>query len=697
MSEMSPNLDDLRFQQDLVDEARRRIIRYCPEWTDYNLSDPGITLVELFAFMTEMLVYRLNRVPEKNYLKFLEMVGMHPQSASSARTEVTFFLSVPFPLTPGDDMQAIIPQGLEVTTRPSEEEREVTFTIDNRMVVSAPVLAQLRKDTDFNKNYLPRLGIEPFHAFGVTRPQNGDTFYVGFDETKDIRGYILRLSFKCDESLAVGVRRDDPPWVWECSLGENQWKEVHVSTRKGEKDTTGGLNNPEGSLTLHLPLEIDVDQVHGRNAFWLRCRLDARSPEQGMYTESPRVRAIEAHVLGGKTWATHATIVRDEVIGQSIGEPSQIFKLQNAPVLALRADETVEVEERIGSEIAYIPWTRVENFSNSDRFDCHYVLDEANGEVQFGPAVRQPNGTIQQYGRVPEAGRRVRISQYRFGGGVTGNVPAEKIELLRSAVPYIDRVLNFSRAEGGRDQETLEEVKIRAQRDLRAQERAVTAEDFENLTIKSSREVARVKCYGASRMDQKAGGQAPGTIELLVVPAAFDAIQAGDMTKLMINAGLKKRIREVLDQHRLLATILNIREPQYCLVKVHAEIVVTEFSQPEIVKNRVNARLKRYLAPLKFELEKGQEEYLDPHWEGWPFGRDLFVVELYSYIQQVPGVKHVLDVRLSTKTLLLGQGGPEDAKDNKDLGWTPLTQRLLQVGDNMLLCSYDHEIEIVEI
>ena len=83
----APNLDDLRFQRDLVDEARRRIIGYCPEWTDYNLSDPGITLIELFAWMTERLVYRLNRVPEKNYIKFLELLGTQLQPSSSAKVE----------------------------------------------------------------------------------------------------------------------------------------------------------------------------------------------------------------------------------------------------------------------------------------------------------------------------------------------------------------------------------------------------------------------------------------------------------------------------------------------------------------------------------------------------------------------------------------------------------------------------------
>ena len=89
MSLPAPNLDDLRFQRDLVDQARLRIIHYCPEWTDYNLSDPGITLIELFAWMTELIAYRLNQVPEKNYVKFMELLGMKIQSASSARTELT--------------------------------------------------------------------------------------------------------------------------------------------------------------------------------------------------------------------------------------------------------------------------------------------------------------------------------------------------------------------------------------------------------------------------------------------------------------------------------------------------------------------------------------------------------------------------------------------------------------------------------
>ena len=691
---MSPNLDDLRFQKDLVDEARRRIIRYCPEWTDYNLSDPGITLIELFAYMTEMLVYRLNRVPEKNYLQFLDMLGMNPLPASSARTELTFYLSVPFPINPDDEIQANVPKGLEITTRPSEEEEEITFTVDERLSILPPKLVQLRREAEFNKNYLRNLGIESFYAFNQVKPKVGDTFFVGLDSAQDLRGYILRLTFDCVENQAVGVKRDDPPLVWECSLGGNRWKKIPLSERRGERDTTGGLNNAHGALVLHLPLEFQPDLVHGQTAFWLRCRLEPTSEDQGVYSESPRINRLQVHALGAKTWATHAIIVHDEILGSSNGEPGQVLHLQNAPVLALREEDKVEIEERRGSEVVFIPWTRVTDFSQSDSFERHFMLNEVNGEVVFGPAIRQPDGSIKQYGRVPEAGRRVRVSQYRYGGGVLGNVPAERIQVLRSSVPYIDRVSNFERAEGGRDQESLDEVKVRAQRELRAQQRAVTAEDFENLAKNASREVARVKCNGAARGGQ---GLAPGVIELLVVPAAFDSLEVGKLDKLTLHPDLQCEIRDYLDQYRLLATIMNIREPKYIGVKVTAEIAIAEFSQPEVVKARVQDRLKRYLSPLAIGPVEERAEAFGPDWEGWPFGRDLYVAELYSMIQRVAGVRHVLDVRISCRPILLGESGADISGDDPDEALTPVAERMLPVEADTLVCSLQHEITVVEL
>src|SRR5512132_2507195 len=91
-----PNLDDRRFQ-DLVDEAKRLVQQRCPEWSDHNVSDPGVTLIELFAWMTDQLLYRLNRVPDRNYVKFLELIGVRLFPATPARTDVTFWLSAPQP------------------------------------------------------------------------------------------------------------------------------------------------------------------------------------------------------------------------------------------------------------------------------------------------------------------------------------------------------------------------------------------------------------------------------------------------------------------------------------------------------------------------------------------------------------------------------------------------------------------------
>src|SRR5258705_3457415 len=90
MSLPVPNLDDRSWKQ-IVDEAVRLIPRYCPEWTHHNTSDPGVTLLELYAWMTEMVIYRLNNVPEKNFLTFLDLIGvrLQPPQPAPAVLELT--------------------------------------------------------------------------------------------------------------------------------------------------------------------------------------------------------------------------------------------------------------------------------------------------------------------------------------------------------------------------------------------------------------------------------------------------------------------------------------------------------------------------------------------------------------------------------------------------------------------------------
>lgn len=714
-----PILDDLRFQRDLVDEARRRIIRYCPEWTDYNVSDPGITLIELFAWMTEMIVYRLNLVPEKNHIKFMELLGVQLQPANSARGELTFRLSAPFPITIDDDTTAVVPLGTEVATRATDESVEVIFTTDEKLEILPPKLTQVRSPEDFNKNFLPRMqaGVEIFYAFARPRPRLGDTFYLGFDNDGHLAGHVLRLDFENEETQATGVRRTNPPLVWEISSGDNRWEEVTPSTFREEQDTTGGLNNATGTMIFYLPLTAAPNTVQGRNAYWLRCRLEQRRRDQPMYSQSPRIRNITAYSLGATTRATHAVVVKDEFVGTSDGEPGQIFRLQQAPVLAPRPGETVTVEEKRDGELVPIEWTLVRDFSNSDRYDRHFTLDTATGEIAFGPAVRQPDGSVRQYGRTPEAGRQIMFTQYRHGGGVAGNVPAGRIQMLKSAVPYIDSVTNLRRAEGGRDQETLDEAKLRARREVRAQQRAVTADDYEVLAKGTSRAVARVKCLTPSKAaaDGAVANLPPGMLELLVVPAVFDALRNGDATKLALDDHMSKAIEAHLEPYRLLTTTVRVREPRYIGIRAYAEIVVTEFADPETVRAAVRERLRLFIAPLDLaQPNEPKEELLGSHWEGWPFGRSLFIAEIFSLVQRVPGVKHVLDVRLSQRAVN-PRGEAQPRGDNLALTVVePLTEagaelerieppllavdsRRLDIPADTLLCSLEHEIRLVEL
>jgi len=103
-----PNIDDRRYQQ-LVDELLARVPVHTPEWTNFNNSDPGVTLVQLYAFLTENLLYRANQIPDRNRLKFLQLLRMPLATATAARGLVTINNK-----SGALDTKAIIPSGMEV-------------------------------------------------------------------------------------------------------------------------------------------------------------------------------------------------------------------------------------------------------------------------------------------------------------------------------------------------------------------------------------------------------------------------------------------------------------------------------------------------------------------------------------------------------------------------------------------------------
>ena len=291
-----------------------------------------------------------------------------------------------------------------------------------------------------------------------------------------------------------------------------------------------------------------------------------------------------------------------------------------------------------------------------------------------------------------ESGRQIRFARYRRGGGAKGNVPAENLQSLNTSLAYISRVSNRYRASGGRDAEDLEEVKARARRELQAQLRAVTAEDYEHLAAQSTRTVARVK-FNVPR--GKDSDVPPGTVEVLIVPAVTDSLLVGDLSRLQVDQGLARTVSDYLDGRRLLTTTVHVRAPQYLGVRVRAEIIPAEYSRPQVVQARVAERLRNFISPLR--LTEEADDLMDEGWKGWPFGRNLYVAEVFTLIQRVPGVKHVLDVQLDTRPVVPENEPPPGEPSPAAEELTPATQKVVRVPANTLLCSLDHEIVIAAL
>ncbi len=123
-----PNLDDRSFEQ-LVDGARRLIKQYCPEWTDLSPGDPGMTLLEVFAHITETMIYRLNRLPEKAYVEFLRLIGVQLQPPAAAAVKLSFTLSRP------QNRPVEIPRGTRVTTGRSDAGEPPVFCTQETVII----------------------------------------------------------------------------------------------------------------------------------------------------------------------------------------------------------------------------------------------------------------------------------------------------------------------------------------------------------------------------------------------------------------------------------------------------------------------------------------------------------------------------------------------------------------------------------
>lgn len=615
-------LDDRSFQ-DLVDEAKKRIPLYCPEWTDHNVSDPGVTLIELFAWMMDILLYRLNQVPDRHYIKLLELLGIQLEPPQAASVPLTFYLSAP------QNEVILIPQGTAASTSRADGGEAIVFTTDEPLRIRPAKLAHIvvrQRDDRGNLAYreiaLQRLERE-FTPFSSTRPQVGEAIYFGFEEALD--RHLIALDMDCVRAGGLNIIPESPPLLWQ-AWGEGGWADAEV-----ESDTTGGMSWP-GQVRLHLPRLIPTE-IGGLTAHWVRCQVREPKGTEQPYATSPILREVTAATWGATVTATHATEVIAEPLGRSDGSPGQVFHLEHTPVLPRRSDECVEIWQT-GME-TWEPWTEVETLAESGPEDKHYLLDSVTGEITFGPALRQRDGTIKRYGAVPPRGADIRFSRYRYGGGTAGNVRAGAITELKTAIAYVDRVINRQPAVGGLDQETLEHAIFRARNLLRSRYRAVTTADYEYLILDHFRgRVARALCLQATL----GGTPAPGQVYVLVIPALSEEEARGyiPLPRLALSDDLREEITAFLDERRLLTTQLVVRAAGYKRVRIEADVVARPGADERRIQQAIVAALNRFINPIL-----GGAEGI-----GWPFGRELYLSDLYVCIQRVEGLLNVQEIRM---------------------------------------------------
>jgi predicted phage baseplate assembly protein len=637
-----PPLDNRRFQ-DLLEQAQRVIAQRTGPAPRPVSQQAQKALLEATAMVVDQLVHRVNQLPGRLHRSLLDLVGIQRHPPTAAEVPITFWLT--------ESLQdaVVIPRGAEV----SDESASVVFTIaeplelvPTSLVACAVQPAVGPTPLDLTDSLLPGIGVL---AFGE-QVGPGSALLLGLSAPAP--ACILSLTFD-NELAGAGIDPRDPPLAWEVWGGDG-WLACKV-----ERDDTDGMCR-SGEILLHLPSRHKTATFANREAAWVRCRVTEPHPYQPMYATSPTIKSVSAATVGGTVRAVHGHLIEDEPLGVSDGSPGQRFTLRHRPVALNLEPPVVEVFDE-----EWWPWQVVRTFADSGPFDRHVMVDAASGEVTFGPMVHGPDGTAEMYGECPSADALVRARRYWTGGGAEGNIAVGALSVLRTPVAGLPahRIENPEHGTGGFDGESDEQLRLRAPLDLRARDRAVAAQDYERLVLDAAPEIARVYC---------AADQA-GVIQVLLVPAVTrDESGRIDFRQLQTTRDTVNRVLSVLQERRVIGTRMRIEPASYQGFAAVCEVVASPLADQGEVHRWALAALYRYFDPLV-----GGRDGI-----GWPFGRPVGLGDVYSVLEQVPGVEYVNDVHLF----------PVDSNTGERFD----AERRIEVDRYALLFPVDHQVRVTQ-
>jgi|CXWL01.1.fsa_nt_gi predicted phage baseplate assembly protein len=687
-----PALDDRRYQ-DLVDEVLARIPAHTPEWTHPRAGDPGRTLIELFAWLTDTLLYRANLIPERQRLAFLRLLGVSMRAALPAQGLVSVQID--------DDTvtQAIVIQPRAAIDKPVSFETKTELTV-------LPVTAEAyykRLLTDEEQHEMAGVvpGLQSVYRLSVlptpyvTTPifVDGKPELEGFDlmtQTVDrslwlailapkastaeqqpvvveqIRATLGRSASGGQQLLSIGVvpsievpalfeeigPRARIPHVWELGTVDERGEPDYL-TLDAVADSTLGLTRrgivrlalpsasrirvPSNDVRTNLkagvgdaPPRLDQPDKAVRLVAWIRLRPTVTSLQR-LSVSWVGVNAVE---LDQRKTLTH------RIVGQSSGAADQEVQL---PGQSIEAESLViEVEE---SGRGFQPWQRIEDLALAGRDATVYQLDREAGTIRFGDGLR---------GRIPEAGRRIQVALLRAGGGLAGNLPPGSLtkitarDLRGVLVTTKLKLRQPLPTEGGEDAETLAEAERRIPALFRHRDRAVTESDYQELAARTPGvRMGRVEVLPRFKPQQRRS-DVPGVVSVMVVPFK----DGWSLPNPRPDRPFLEAVHGMLDPRRPLSTELYVIGCEYVSLGVSVAITVKDgfgagtsesdsagsagFSREGVVA-AVREALRRYLWPLP---PGGTDS------TGWPLGRPVRDRELEVVVARVPGVNGVAPINL---------------------------------------------------
>ena len=657
MALISPILDNRSYEQ-LRDELVKRITVYAPEWTDHNESDPGIALLELFAYLGESMLFQFNQIPDTTRLEFLRLLGVQPRIATIAQV----MLAVTTELA--DGVQILKGSEAKAGSVSFETSDEVyAWPLDSVAAgkQAAPGPAN-QADQDRRADALARMGLSPsadatfYDTVEVPAdPMAPDAVSLDVSTTVDQSLWIALLGKSATDlsklagrTLFVGVGFDEavPPDFDLQQIGPNGSVPYAAANLDATPPTMlWQIWNGPGQTPPLAPLDVLGDTTHGMvSTGVVKLQLpktlpviDPSQPLAGDATSPPPLtdQKQASRVVGwlqvsrpdGENNAIHRvnwvglnavgadqalTVSAAELLGTGTGDADQQYALTKQPVLP--GTVRLQVEGVDGWQ----DWTEVDSFVRGGPDDLYFSVDYSAGIVQFGS------------GRAPQIGERIRVLSYRYGGGAVGNVGAGSITTVTGVGGV--KVANPLPAEGGADPATLTDAMDQIPADVHRCDRAVIASDFHDLAMLAG-PVARAEPLPLLHPDTP-DVNAAGVISVVVFPSE----DLRDPAAPLPDHALLREVARYLDDRRLVTTELYVIPPTYRPILLSAGVQVRDGYQVDAVRRWVELILRQYLSPLP---------PYGPDGGGWPLGRAVRRAELEAVAVQVEGVDYMVGLQLA--------------------------------------------------